>query len=526
MGMINFFSSEYINAVSVTSRLFNLIQIKNNTQTIKHFFKQHPEPQTLLAISDCFDRFKVSSQALQLDISKIDFDSLPYPFIAHKTAGKGSFFVVERSEDDNLHLYNDRDKPVIINKEKFKIDWDGVILTAEKSDNSGEEKFYLNKLKHFLNSMAPFAFIFAIVGVFYILFQEGVIAEWSWPLLLVKVFGLGISVLLIAESLGLNNALIANLCSVGGKNGCNVILKSDSANITEWLSWSDVGLLYFCCTTLVLIISPDSILVLAWLNVLVLPYSVYSAVYQFKNKTFCLLCSLVQVTLWSEFLVNLYQSSFMGGFPDNILPISFGFLLPVILWSYIRPLLQANSEVIYLKNHLAKFKNNFELFNTILVSQPQYHFPEELKALKFGNPDSNNIITMVSNPFCQPCGKTHKKLKGWIENNPDLQVKVVFSTPNIDNDVRSKVARHLTALAQYRDVDTVEKALEDWYANSSFDLWSQRFPVEFNGEITKSVEKQKNWCIMADIAFTPTIFINGYKLPDPYSLDDIEYLLN
>jgi hypothetical protein len=39
-------------------------------------------------------------------------------------------------------------------------------------------------------------------------------------------------------------------------------------------------------------------------------------------------------------------------------------------------------------------------------------------------------------------------------------------------------------------------------------------------------EKQKEWCDMAEIAFTPTILVNGYKLPEPYRLDDPKYLIN
>jgi len=31
---------------------------------------------------------------------------------------------------------------------------------------------------------------------------------------------------------------------------------------------------------------------------------------------------------------------------------------------------------------------------------------------------------------------------------------------------------------------------------------------------------------MADITVTPTILINGYKLPSIYHLEDIRYLLN
>lgn len=40
-------------------------------------------------------------------------------------------------------------------------------------------------------------------------------------------------------------------------------------------------------------------------------------------------------------------------------------------------------------------------------------------------------------------------------------------------------------------------------------------PISFNGEINAVTEKQKQWCDMTEIAFTPAILINDYKLIEP-----------
>ena len=38
--------------------------------------------------------------------------------------------------------------------------------------------------------------------------------------------------------------------------------------------------------------------------------------------------------------------------------------------------------------------------------------------------------------------------------------------------------------------------------------------------------KQKDeWCREMDISAIPTIFINGYQLPDAYSIEDLQYFL-
>ena len=49
-----------------------------------------------------------------------------------------------------------------------------------------------------------------------------------------------------------------------------------------------------------------------------------------------------------------------------------------------------------------------------------------------------------------------------------------------------------------------------------------------NGALTKQgqkIEAMDNWCKAMDVRATPTIFLNGYKLPDAYSIEDLQYFL-
>jgi protein-disulfide isomerase len=134
---------------------------------------------------------------------------------------------------------------------------------------------------------------------------------------------------------------------------------------------------------------------------------------------------------------------------------------------------------------------------------------------------------MVSNPFCAPCAKTHELLDNWLKQRDDIKLKIIFSTANHDNDQKTKVAKHVAALTLLKDAQLVENALNDWYKQNSknYDAWAAKYPANFNEEVNNATQKQKTWCDMAEIAFTPTILVNGHKLPEPYRLDDIKYLL-
>lgn len=145
-----------------------------------------------------------------------------------------------------------------------------------------------------------------------------------------------------------------------------------------------------------------------------------------------------------------------------------------------------------------------------------------------GNAEADTVITMVSNPFCGPCSRAHKTIEEWLHTRDDIQLKVIFSTADHDHDSGTKMARHITALSLMNDQQVTEKALNAWYDQSSknFESWAEQFPVTIVGEVASVTEKHKAWCKMAEITFTPTILINGYKLPEPYRLEDLKYLIN
>ncbi len=72
------------------------------------------------------------------------------------------------------------------------------------------------------------------------------------------------------------------------------------------------------------------------------------------------------------------------------------------------------------------------------------------------------------------------------------------------------------------------QALDDWYllANIKYDVFAQKYKL--NGELEKQngkIEEMKNWCDKMKIVATPTIFLNGYELPDAYGIEDLQYFL-
>jgi len=153
--------------------------------------------------------------------------------------------------------------------------------------------------------------------------------------------------------------------------------------------------------------------------------------------------------------------------------------------------------------------------------------PDEEHSLVIGNREAEHIVTMVSNPYCQPCSIAHKKLDAWLASRDDIKLQVVFSVQNTDEeDKKTKVASHLMSLQAGRDDVSLKHALDDWYEQKQkdYDAWAKQYPV-IAANNTDALQKQMEWCKLAEIKGTPTIFINGRKLPKPYQTEDIKYFI-
>jgi len=523
---MNLTLSKQANAVAILTLLIKKLRVPVSPSTIKKDLESHPEYPSLLALSDCLTSWKIPNEAYRLDKQAFKAEELSYPFIAHLSDEGGRFILVHEINDGRIKYNDERGSSQIFTEREFLKKWNGIILYAQKHEESGESNYRQALVKEWLNALrVPFLMVIVLATLL-------IEVTFNLPyliLVVLKFVGITVSVLLVMYTINANNPFIQNFCSLGRKNDCNAILKSDAAKITSWLSWSEVGMFYFMGSFICLLFNPSSVILLMWLNIACLPYTFYSIGYQFKQKNWCILCCSVQAILWIEGLV------FMLNYPLSrpssvfeVVSVILCLLFPVAVWAVLKPLLLRSEQTQPLNQQLRKFKYNSELFKQLLTNQPRYVVSDDLMAITLGNKEAENVITMVSNPFCGPCATTHKLLDEWLEDRDDIQLKVIFTTANQDDDSRTKVARHVAALGLLKDKEVVKKALNDWYSLNSkkYETWAERYPVGFNGETSAVTEKQRIWCNMAEISFTPTILINGYKLVEPYRLEDIKYLLS
>lgn len=508
--------------------LLKTLKVKVTDTSSKECVQNHPDYPSILAIGSCLSDYKIANYTFKID-KEIYQEDLLFPFIAHFPEKGGRFILVTKIEGKQIFYSDELTENGILAEADFLKRWDGIALHAEATEESGEANYAQSKFKELLNSLlAPTALLALMVVFYFFMANQGF--NWSvFALSILKLSGVGVSVLLLMQSLNANNPFIKNLCTLNGKNDCNAILKSDAAKVTSWLSWSEVGFFYFTGSFLSLLLAPLSFSLLAWLNLLALPYTIYSISYQYRNKNWCVLCCTVQILLVLEAITFVMANNYkLTDFLTYAAITILSFLAPILIWSFLKPFFTEASQIKSLKSQLKKFKYNSELFDQALKNQPRYAVPDDLMPIVLGNPEAQTTITMVSNPFCGPCAKAHETLDLWLKSRDDVKLKIIFTTSSHENDEKTKVSRHVSALSLLDDANLLENALNDWYkqGDKKYAEWAKKYPVDFDREMDVVTDKQRAWCELTEIAYTPTILINGYKLPQPYLLEDIKHLIN
>nr|WP_301922669.1 thioredoxin domain-containing protein [Ferruginibacter sp.] len=315
------------------------------------------------------------------------------------------------------------------------------------------------------------------------------------------------------------------------------MLSGKQAKVFSWLSWSEVGFFYFTGSLLALLFAGSSITntvgILAWISILALPYTLFSIYYQWQvAKQWCVLCLAVQALLLLG-AINIIANNFLFPLPQfSVLIIACCLLLfafPATIWYTLKPYVLRLQESKNTKREYLRIKFNVEIFDTLLKKQKVLMLSADGLGIDIGNPAATNTIIKVCNPYCGPCAKAHEKIEALLEHNDNVKMKIIFTTSTKETDPAIKPTRHLIAIAENtHDQQKLKQSLDDWYLpdKKDYDLFAAKYPM--NGELLQQgnkIEAMEKWCNEIKVVFTPTFFLNGYQLPDAYSIEDLQYFL-
>lgn len=524
------------NCVSITKKLLHILNIKHTIEYLEDSILSHPDHPSLLSISDTLNTYKVENLAIKTD--KTRFDELPLPCVVQVSRiGKDLFYLLETVSDKKVSYYDDKGKMHNIAKDVFLNACTGVCLLVEKLNSSKEEGIEERlTAKRFLNFLKISVALLLITWVSTQLFLAETV-DSTFALLLIglytllKFLGLSIGVLLLWFEVDEYNPTLQNICSGSTKVNCRSVLNSKYAKLFNGnLNLSLVAFSYFFGSLLYPIIQGFSMSALALSSIigfLGFPIILISLYYQaFVIKQWCKLCVMMQIVIILEVLVSILGGFYTAEIAFETIPLLVAlFILPIVAWKLIKPLLQKEKERNFYKRGLKKIKNNSEVLKGLLVKSRRFTKSTARLGILLKNPNAKYHVVKVCNPYCRPCAKAHPILEELFAKGR-INLQILFTAKANGNDPKTTMVRHFLAIDQK---GTIREALDDWYNSKTKDYkaFSDKYPM--NGELENQnhkIEAMSKWCDSENITHTPTLFINGYELPKEYSISDLKEVLS
>jgi hypothetical protein len=302
------------------------------------------------------------------------------------------------------------------------------------------------------------------------------------------------------------------------------------------ISWGEIGFFYFFSTILLLLFQipfDTKVICIAIANAFAVPYILFSIYYQWRViKRWCPLCLTVQAALFMELawsFINFWDSPLSFRLDiQYVYLIILCIVLPILSWYWLKPFFKkANAANIYGAAY-KRLQNNPEIFTGLLEQQTKAPDGWQNLGINIGNPNAKNTIIKVCNPYCKPCAIMHSVLEEIINNNKNVQLKIIFKTFGNVKDKDAIIANHLMAIAGNNNSINIQHALDDWYMAKQKDYSAFTRKYGLNRELQKQhakLEAMSDWCREAEIPYTPTIFVNGYRLPENYDVKELKNIL-
>lgn len=116
----------------------------------------------------------------------------------------------------------------------------------------------------------------------------------------------------------------------------------------------------------------------------------------------------------------------------------------------------------------------------------------------------------------------HKRANDLIAQNKHVCVQYILSSFNEELNVSNK---YLIGVYQQKNGEAMQ-LFDNWFEFGKFnkEQFFEKFPIEMGQkDIEKEFTRHEQWKEESGLRATPTILVNGYKLPDNYKIEDLRF---
>ena len=168
-----------------------------------------------------------------------------------------------------------------------------------------------------------------------------------------------------------------------------------------------------------------------------------------------------------------------------------------------------------------------EVFVSLLKKEPHYYIDRTVSKMILGNSDASLCVTVLTNPHCEPCGKMHRKIENLLMDVGDrMCVQYIFSAFNDELLISNQFL--IAVYLQYGE-EKGRRIYEEWFTRGKYTAkdYIKKFNLDINSaDVLSELEHHQRWKIGNHLSATPTILVNGYKLPKRYQIEDLVHLAN
>lgn len=484
----------------------------------------HPDYPSLLSIIDFLDSGAMAYQAVTADASYIhEFD---YPLLAH----------IRQPGQEFIHMVVNTDA---WNKEKEITQfWSGIVIYPAKNaawrNNENDVYKWENKRNRVFTVLLSLAGIIlcSVAG-----FNQTSMSISAFGLL--SLAGLVISLYLLGEELGFQSQVVKQVCGAVSDGGCEKVLRSRYAEGLWGITPAAAATLYFSAQFVIYLAGrwyPVLLPFTFWLSltgIAVVAWSIYTQ--GVKLRQWCALCLgvagvlLVQATLAFAIIRSpgTYLPQLRPTFSSSFLFCGL-FLLFAFILLPIKRLLKTNSTNELALAEIKKWKLDVDLFLDQWQKEPAADTTIWENDLLLGNPSAPLLLTIACSPYCPPCARTHARLDDLLDRfDGKLKVAMRFlcHPEHPDSMITQAVSGILRKASNVVNGAELKEILEDWFAWMDYEKWIEKWHSRPDIDVKERISQHFSWIVEADITHTPTLFLNGRRLPGKYGLEDMALLI-
>ena len=507
---------------TILENYLDILEVRYTKQFTRNLFLEHPHKHNMYGLKTMLDVYGIKSLGVCVDSKNLS--ELNYPCILHTSED----FVIGLQLDTHTITFLLHNKKTTVSHDAFKRMWTGNALVIEETTDAIEPDYKEHRRNEIVSmtkdSLVPGLLILAsLIGIATHITETNI---WSITRLVLSFIGVLVCSLLMEKQLFGKSLYGDRVCSIFHHSNCNSILDGTKAKIFG-MSWSEIGLGYFIANTLLLSLFPASSLIVAAINGVAMLFGVWSVYYQWRiAKNWCMLCVIVQLVVWMMGVTSVgscLTSHFYFELSHSLL-YCVTFAISILIIHVFASAHVAEKERVLTIQQYRSLKANQVVAKALLENSEYYETTLDDSSIIFGNPKAKMRVTILTNPHCNPCARMHHKVEMLLKMSTDICIQYIFVS---FNEALEDSSRYL--IYCYFEKENALNLFSLWYTKDKFDSASVIQKNEgriHTDKIEKEMERHRLWLQKTPFSTTPTILVNGYKLPKEYELEDLVLIAN